>query len=341
VQARVLVLEFRKDDIDKKRLTACQGRRDEGVCATVMATFLAWIAPRYEAAKAELQERAREYRQRASASDRHRRTAALVGNLQAGFDLFLDMVGARDLLDSEKIERLRGRCWAALMEAAAEQQEHQASANPVNAFLRLLRSALASGSAHVANADGGEPAPAGALGWRAGEDGRCRAMGARVGWVDGDDLYLDPDAALKAAQSMSSDTDRIEVTTTSLGKRLKEAGLLASTDSARGRVLVRRTIQGARAAVLHLGLGVFTGAAQPAQPAQGGPGDAWEADNGPDPWAGNGEVEEKTGPQKRPTDGPGDAWGPDADVIGPVGPVGPLSGAHTAAGEEERREWSA
>lgn len=77
-----------------------------------------------------------------------------------------------------------------------------------------MNSALASGRAHVAGPEGGEPTTPEAWGWRevvigAGDNERqeWRPQGERVGWIDGDDLYLQPDAAFAVAQRLSRETE--------------------------------------------------------------------------------------------------------------------------------------
>src|SRR5262249_38993911 len=69
----------------------------------------------------------------------------------------------------------------------------------------------------------------------------------------------------------------------SLRRRLKDKGLLVTTDAARGKLTVRRTLQGARRDVLHIAWPVA-----PSPPANGpiGPEDEADGENGPEPWAG-------------------------------------------------------
>ena len=90
----------------------------------------------------------------------------------------------------------------------------------------------------------------------------------RIGWLDGDDLYLEPDAALSAAQRLARDAgDALVVTPRTLHRRLRERGYLASTDVKRETLKVRRTLEGARRDVLHLRAGsVMRG--KPDQPDQ-------------------------------------------------------------------------
>jgi hypothetical protein len=91
-----------------------------------------------------------------------------------------------------------------------------------------------------------KPGRAQLWGWRSG----CPE--ARVGWLDGHDLFLDIDAAYRAAETMAANDDGIVVGVQILVKRLHEGGWLKSIDERRGKLKVRRMIDGRRLEVLHL-----------------------------------------------------------------------------------------
>src|SRR5207302_5717485 len=97
------------------------------------------------------------------------------------------------------------RAWVVLLEVAAAQEEHHRASEPTARFLELLTAAIGSGKAHIANEDGEQPERPHAWGWRsrivgAGDniEERWDAQGARVGWVSGTDLYLEPEASYAA-----------------------------------------------------------------------------------------------------------------------------------------------
>jgi hypothetical protein len=74
-----------------------------------------------------------------------------------------------------------------------------------------------------------------------------------VGWLEGEeDLFLDIDSAYRAANAVAADGDGIAVGIPALTKRLHEGGRLQSIDQRRGRLKVRRMIDGRRMEVLHL-----------------------------------------------------------------------------------------
>jgi hypothetical protein len=123
----------------------------------------------------------------------------------------------------------------------------------------LLRAAISSGRAHVAGPDGGQPDTPGRWGWRERVSGSSyepswAPQGHLVGWVDGDHLYLEPDASLAAAQSLARELgDSLPVGKRTLHKRLHERGWLMSTEQgSRGTLTVRPTLAGIRRKALHL-----------------------------------------------------------------------------------------
>jgi hypothetical protein len=210
----------------------------------------------------------------------HRRTATIVADLGATWEVVIWAWRAWDALGADEAAALRERVRQALRAAAAAQQAHVQSADPARQFLELLAGALVAGRAHLAALDGGEPADPERWGWRrvpGSDDGATayRPMGERIGWVDTDGaLLLDPAASFAVVQRLAQAMgEALPVTARTLHRRLAQAGLLASREEARETVLVRRTIGGVRRTVLHLRAGGLDARKpdQPDQPDQPGP----------------------------------------------------------------------
>ena len=260
LRARMMVLEMSEGDLKWGALTQAQADARNGVYAQSMAGFLKWLAPQYDELQTQLRDELAQLRQEASQGGEHRRTPEIVANLAVGLRYFLRFAVDECAVTEPEADALYKRGWGALGEAAAEQARFQAGAEPAGRFLELLISSIASGRAHVAGPDGGAPRNnAEAWGWRAINSMRGaqshQALGDRVGWVDGDDLYLDLDAAYAAAHDMGNRTgDALHVAPHTLAKRLAERGLLASTENRGGkrRLVVRRQLEGRRRYVLHL-----------------------------------------------------------------------------------------
>jgi len=223
-----------------------------------MAGYIQWQAPRLDQVRAEMSAVHGRYREQAAHAGLHRRTPGIVAELFIGWQWFLDFAHEAEALTRSDAEVCRARAWSALIEVARRQSEHQREADPVDLFLALLRTAIAAGRAHVAARDGDSPDDPGARGWRSSRPLRNRGrakwlpQGARLGWLDGPDLFLDIDSAYGVARAAAAGVDDIAVGTHTLIRRLHESGRLKSIDERRKKLRVRRMIDGRRLEVLHL-----------------------------------------------------------------------------------------
>jgi hypothetical protein len=81
-------------------------------------------------------------------------------------------------------------------------------------------------------------------------------QGSRIGWTDGQHVYLDPDASYKVAQSMATNGEGIPIAANTLRKRLKERGYLI-VEGKRETLTVRRVLDGAQRKALCFPMSVF------------------------------------------------------------------------------------
>ena len=120
------------------------------------------------------------------------------------------------------------------------------------------------GRAHLATSSGQPPENPSAWGWRqlpAGMTAEWRPQGARIGWVEGEELYLIPDEAYACVRRLAPEGgEGLMIGPKTLSKRLQERGLLAGCDPGRGTLTVRHRAEGARHEVLHLTAGALSGA---------------------------------------------------------------------------------
>jgi hypothetical protein len=238
-------------------MSGCQRNAAAGLYAQATAGYIEWLVPRLDQVRVEMRAAHARYREQAAHAGLHRRTPGIVADLFIGWERFLAFAREAEALTRREAEVYRARVWSALIEVAHRQSEHQREINSIDRFLGLLRSAISAGHAHLAARDGGIPDDPGAWGWRAQRTrnhwrAQWRPQGARVGWLDGDDLYLDIDSAYRAAQVMATDGDGLAVGVQTLVKRLHEGGWLKSVDERREKLRVRRIIDGKRLEVLHL-----------------------------------------------------------------------------------------
>lgn len=260
IRARTLILEVGPSDVDWARLSACQQDARQGLYAEALVGFVGFLANEYTTAHEKIFAQVDALRKEAAQSATHKRTPEIVANLVVGFHIFLDFAVAIGAITQMDRNGLAERAWTAIGSAARAQRRHQAGSEPAGRFIELLRSAIASGRAHIASIDGGTPVSPSAWGWRqrtigTGEFTRSEwhAPGRRVGWIHGEDLYLDPDASFAAAQELGNDVgDPLTVAPVTLRKRLRERGVLAAVDTERETLTVRRTCEGQVRPVLFL-----------------------------------------------------------------------------------------
>jgi hypothetical protein len=253
IRARMLACELGPDDLRWAALTASQKDAAEGRLAQALSGFVCWIAPQRESLQAELRAWLPELRETAAGSATHRRTPEIVANLAAGWSYFLTYAMSAGAITDQERGQLWTRVWDALGRAASTQSYHQRGTEPAQRFLELLASAIGSGRAHLAGPDGNRPA-GGAWGWRKNQGGEWEPKGERIGWlVEGDHVYLDADVSYAVVQRLGQEVgDRLPVTPQTLRKRLKERGVLVSTDTTRQVLTVRKVLEGQRREVLHL-----------------------------------------------------------------------------------------
>ncbi|MFC1609975.1 hypothetical protein ACFL6C_03375 [Myxococcota bacterium] len=289
LRARCLFLELSKGDVDLRKLTEAQGDAADGLLAQAMAAYIRWLASQLDKLMVSLPERHCELRTKAREGDVvHDRTPDQVASLFAGWEIFLRFAQEEGAINEEETVRLSEACWQALGEAAQAQAAHQVASEATRRFVGLLAAAIGSGRAHVASPDSNEPSEPERWGWRSkiigtGENTReeWQAQGVCIGWIDGGDLYLEPEASYQCAQGMAGTSgDGLAISQRTLAKRLNEKKLLVTTGGKRG-LIIRKTLQGSRREVLHLNAEKVMPAGgehrasppaeKPAQPAQSAP----------------------------------------------------------------------
>jgi Domain of unknown function (DUF927) len=261
IRARTVVMEVEAGDLDWAKLAVYQSGAGRESLPLAMAGYLRWLAGRFVAVRDELPALLSRFRGDIVAAGQHPRTPDAIANLAAGWHLWLRFARDSDALSREEGEAVWARVWTALLAVASDQAIYHADEEPATRFLALLRSAVGSGAAHVAAPDGTEPAHADAWGWQwrivgAGlsERQEWNSRGTRIGWLKGDDLYLDPAASYAVAQRLgTAGAGGLTITARTLHKRLHQAGYLKTIDEGQGRRFLPRVAIGARRVrVLHL-----------------------------------------------------------------------------------------
>jgi hypothetical protein len=257
VRGRVGIIEVSKGDVASEDLSRCQQDATDGWYAQAMSAYLSWIAGCYEEIHAAIREEARELRDQYHAENQHARTPGIRAELTLGWQYFLRFAVEIGAITKQESADYQERADVGMKVMAENQAAHQQDAEPVEQFLSLLRSVIASGKAHVASPTGDKPADRpDAWGWRK-EDSNYgpvwKPQGDRIGWVEQEDLYLDPGAAHAAAQGLASKQgESLPIMPKTMSIRLNEKKKLKSVDAKRKRLTIRCTLENKRLDVWHL-----------------------------------------------------------------------------------------
>jgi hypothetical protein len=260
IRARQLIVEVGPGVVQRASLSECQGAAREGEFSAAMGAYVMWMAGHYEELQERLQSRVRDLRAQGYGRTVHARLPSALAELQTGWEIFLRFafeIGAIDRAEEKELEQRGGR---ALEELGVLQAKYQEASDPALRFVALLRGALMSARAHVADRQGRTPGEPAQWGWQC-KRRRWVSQGPRIGWVAGIDLYLEPAASYQVAQQLAG-SERLAVSEQTLRSRLRECGLLVSTDVGRQMLTVRRTLEGCPRQVLHLRVGDLLGAGE-------------------------------------------------------------------------------
>jgi hypothetical protein len=252
IRARLLVVEVDQGEVDRTKLSQCQHAGQQGKLSAAMGAYLTWVASRYEELQERLRARVQEIRRLGRGRSIHARLPTALAELQGAWEIFLEFALEAGAIAKTERKQLEERSGHALDKLAERQAKHQLAADPPAQFVCLLQAALLRGRAHVADRKGGAPLAAAAWGWRREPAGPgCLPQGPCIGWVSGDDLFLDPAISYRVARALGG-YESLPLSEQALRRRLHDHSLLVSTDAGREMLTVRRTLAGCPRQVLHL-----------------------------------------------------------------------------------------
>jgi hypothetical protein len=263
LQARCLTLPAARGDVNFAALTRHQQEAAAGLYAQSLSGYVRWLAAQYEQIRGRLRDEHAELRAAAAQERQHARVPGIVADLHLGLRYFLTFAQATGAIDTDARGEVEDRGWRALLSAAEDHAEQIRGLDPARRFLQLLGAALVAGRAHLAAKDGGEPGAPETRGWREEEVGtgqyisrRWKPLGACVGWVDEENLYLEPEASYAEVQALAEKQgDVLPLCQRGLRQRLKEHNLILSHEP--GKLTRRRMLQGLERVVIHLHAGVL------------------------------------------------------------------------------------
>ena len=260
LRSRTIIIELTNGDIDLVVLTEMQRFASEGVFAQALSGYIYWLSSQIDSLKTSLEDRKLELRNQARQSEfAHDRTPDIVASLTIGWESFLSYAVTREAISESARQELFNRGQKAITKSSQSQSSHLTTEEPAARFIELLSAVIAGGRGHLCHIEGNkkpEDFPS-HWGWRqAGldDDGNKSwlAQGSKIGWIECDDIYLEPNATFAAIQKLASDQGSgFPTTLSTLWKRLDQKGYIASKED-ENRLKVRLVIEGQRRYVTHL-----------------------------------------------------------------------------------------
>ena len=254
---RMLTVRFTPATIDFTTLKACQADAAAGLYCLAMAGFVRWLAKgrRLETAwreHAELADRiAEEVRQEIGGRLAHPRHSEVVGELVAGYQLFLRFATEQAGIGRETADAYAGSVQRHLTALLDDQREIQREANSAQRFLALLASGLASKRCHLVNIEN-DHAPANyadACGWYKhwlyqgndmgqGLDWQIPADSKKVGYISLEEgfIFLDPEESRGLVKTMARVQGEAFENVAKIGRDLADAGLIRTEKDKDGKI---------------------------------------------------------------------------------------------------------
>ena len=249
LQARLVIIELQKGQVDQEKLSQLQGFAIDGDLSLLMAEFLCWLARMEKVYRddgtslpAVFKLHEKRINDRLIIGEQvHARQRSNYASLLLGFEVFADFVVAVGYMERPEVEEWHSKILRVAEVVSLNQQRINQDSGIANRFVDLLRSCFSSGRTHLVSKGSQEyPAPIGhALGWRSRSivttDGQSSSinepMGKLVGWVDEEYVYLDGQSVLAEIKTLSHMLgNHFGSATNSVYKALFEAHMLAKRD---------------------------------------------------------------------------------------------------------------
>ncbi|MFP6868444.1 MAG: hypothetical protein VCE91_03705 [Nitrospinota bacterium] len=188
-----------------------------------------------------------------------------IASLMVGAEEFLNFAVEVGAITNSEMANLRAQAWEALNEQATAQMSLASGTDPASRFIALIAGNVSAKRANIAGTNGQAPINATALGWNykgSGEHQTMVANGPVIGWIEGDDLYLEAEAAMACAKTFAREQgNKLPFSDRRIQKSLQEAGQLKTSEVDRNTA--RKTLDGRRRYVLHLSAESVLGIAPP------------------------------------------------------------------------------
>lgn len=217
VNSRLLTVDIEPGDVDPDKLATAQAQRH--MYGYAMVGFIRYLAEHWDAVTDRLRGNVAETRIAYSVAGQHKRLPNAIATLFAAFDLAIDYALQIGAITKEEAEQRTGACFTALQEIAEAQSAIVEAQDPTLRFMTAIVTLLAQGKAILPGKDGAPDI--------GGE------LGERLGWWDGESIYLLPAAYNLVCRYVAQEGEAFPLDSATLGKELDRRGYLAERGSGR------------------------------------------------------------------------------------------------------------
>lgn len=240
LQSRVLMLRLAAGGTDWATVTQLQKDRSSGLLASLLSSFLVWVAPRREALLNEM--KAAKESARLRWIGKSGRTADMTSDLFSVWVVLRAFAFDLGLCSDGELNQLQERLSQSFARLMRAQDEHLEASDPAEQFRTLLLDALRGGRCYLVPARGDVAPPEFSACVRSTEESK---NGDCVGYLHAEvgEVWLNPGVSYAVANELARRSgSSLGLSDSQLWKRLSEKGWLIHQEV--GRNKAKRTVPG-------------------------------------------------------------------------------------------------
>lgn len=230
VNSRLLTVDVEPGDIDPAKLAKAQAQRH--IYGHAMVGYIRYLAEQWDTVATRLQSNVAELRTSYSVSGQHKRLPNAIATLFAAFDLAIEYALQINAITQKEAEQRRTECYTALQEIAEAQSAIVEAQDPTLRFMTAIVTLLAQGKVSIPGKDGAQD--------------MGNALGERLGWWDGINIYLLPAAYNTVYRYVAQEGDVFPLDFATLAKELDRRGYLAERGKGQIQLGRRDPVQAGR-----------------------------------------------------------------------------------------------
>lgn len=135
--ARVVVIEYAKGDIDKRKLTALQEKSD--LLPQAMTSYISWVKEHIAEIRSTFKEKFIKLRDMASSEDTHKKLPEQVAFLQFTLDTVLSWMTDKGVISAKDATALSKEGWSIFSGLANKQGQRITQEDPIGKFIEIIQ----------------------------------------------------------------------------------------------------------------------------------------------------------------------------------------------------------